>query len=288
MTRPGQNGPRSLIADDDAAPGGDAGHASVARDRQRRVRGGHRVHVVDLAAGGALAVELAAVPAREPALAELRARSARARTPCRRRRRDCSRTGSAARRAAARPGSRSRSGGAVVAGPVVEVVAAAAARRWRRRRRGGRGGALASRSTGGGRGALAHPAIKAEAIAADRRAPLRASRRLGSSRSRLDQLAMLVDAHQDAEPEKQRDERGAAVGDERQRHAHHRQDAAHHAHVDERVGEEVSVIAPASSRAKNVGAPGGDDSPRAISAEVEHEQARGCRPARTPPRTPRR
>ena len=46
------------------------------------------------------------------------------------------------------------------------------------------------------------------------------------------------DRHQDAQPQPQRHHRRAAVADEGQRHAHHRQDAADHAHVHEGVGEE--------------------------------------------------
>ena len=50
--------------------------------------------------------------------------------------------------------------------------------------------------------------------------------------------AGLGDRHQDAQPQAQRDHRRAAVADEGQRHADHRQDAADHAHVDEGIGEE--------------------------------------------------
>ena len=46
------------------------GDAHVARDRQRRVRRGHLVHVVDLAAGSFLPVIALAVPAGHPALAK--------------------------------------------------------------------------------------------------------------------------------------------------------------------------------------------------------------------------
>src|SRR5690606_27975574 len=51
-----------------AAAVGEVRHAREARDGQRLVGGRHAVHVVDLAARGALAMELAAIPAREPAL----------------------------------------------------------------------------------------------------------------------------------------------------------------------------------------------------------------------------
>ncbi len=47
-----------------------------------------------------------------------------------------------------------------------------------------------------------------------------------------------MNAHQDAEPEADRDERGAAITDERQWHTYHRQDAAHHADIDEGISEE--------------------------------------------------
>ena len=73
MMRSAWNGPRSLIAHHHAAAVGQVGDARVARDRQRRVRRGHRVHVVGLAAGGLLAVEAPAVPAADAALPERRA-----------------------------------------------------------------------------------------------------------------------------------------------------------------------------------------------------------------------
>ena len=47
------------------------------------------------------------------------------------------------------------------------------------------------------------------------------------------------DRHQHAQPQAHGDHGGAAVADEGQRHAHHRQDAADHAHVDEDVGEQA-------------------------------------------------
>ena len=47
---------------------GEVGDAHVAGNRQRRMRRGHGVHVVGLADGGLLAVELAAVPAGDAAL----------------------------------------------------------------------------------------------------------------------------------------------------------------------------------------------------------------------------
>src|SRR5512134_2914662 len=49
---------------------GEVGDARVARDRQDRVRGGHLVHVVLLAAGGRVAVVALAIPARRAALLE--------------------------------------------------------------------------------------------------------------------------------------------------------------------------------------------------------------------------
>src|SRR5207245_3577927 len=62
---------RTAVVDahDDRSPVAEMGHARVARYRQDRVRRGHRVHVVTLAARGALALESAAVPASESALA---------------------------------------------------------------------------------------------------------------------------------------------------------------------------------------------------------------------------
>ena len=45
-------------------------------------------------------------------------------------------------------------------------------------------------------------------------------RRSGSRASGRDQLAMCLDAHQNAEPDEKRHHRSAAVGDERQRDAH--------------------------------------------------------------------
>ncbi len=60
-----------------------------------------------------------------------------------------------------------------------------------------------------------------------------------SRASALHQPPALRDRHQDAEPEPERHHRGAAIADEGQRHADDRQDAAHHAHVDEGIGEEA-------------------------------------------------
>src|SRR3954470_7169196 len=53
-----------------ALAAGDMRDARVAGNGQRRVRGGHLVHVVGFAARGFLAMELLAVPARRAALAE--------------------------------------------------------------------------------------------------------------------------------------------------------------------------------------------------------------------------
>ena len=58
-------------------------------------------------------------------------------------------------------------------------------------------------------------------------------------RSVLDEAPVARDRHQDAQAEAERHHRRAAIADEGQRHADHRQDAAHHAHVDEGVGEEA-------------------------------------------------
>ena len=63
---------RTAVVDsnqDHAAVGG-IPDPRVARDRQRRVRRGHRVHVVDLAARRGPAMELASVPRGQAALAE--------------------------------------------------------------------------------------------------------------------------------------------------------------------------------------------------------------------------
>lgn len=49
---------------------------------------------------------------------------------------------------------------------------------------------------------------------------------------------MAMNAHEHAAGKTQRDERGAAVTDEGQGHAHHGQDAAHHTHVDEGIRED--------------------------------------------------
>ena len=59
-----------IDAHDDRLLRHQTGHACVARNRQRRVSGGHRVHIVGFAAGGALAVEFAPVPAANAALPE--------------------------------------------------------------------------------------------------------------------------------------------------------------------------------------------------------------------------
>src|SRR6202043_838285 len=56
---------------------------------------------------------------------------------------------------------------------------------------------------------------------------------------RSNELAMRVQRHQYAEARQQRDHRGAAIADHRQRHADHGQNAAHHAGVDEHVDEEA-------------------------------------------------
>lgn len=56
--------------------------------------------------------------------------------------------------------------------------------------------------------------------------------------SGLHELAVPVDAHQQADADEQRRQRGAAVGDEGQGDADDGEDARHHAHVDEGVGEE--------------------------------------------------
>ena len=62
MMRPGANGPAVVDAHDHLVSVGGVAHAGIARDRQRLVRGRHRVHVVGLAAGRAVTVEFLAVP----------------------------------------------------------------------------------------------------------------------------------------------------------------------------------------------------------------------------------
>src|SRR5688572_2884653 len=57
-------------SNDDALPAANTGHSHIAWQRQRRMRGGHREHVVDLAARGSVAVKLLAVPRCQPALAK--------------------------------------------------------------------------------------------------------------------------------------------------------------------------------------------------------------------------
>src|ERR1700722_7783324 len=58
-------------------------------------------------------------------------------------------------------------------------------------------------------------------------------------RSGSDELAMRVQRHQYPEARQQRDHRGAAVADQRQRHSNHRQYAAHHAGIDEYIDKEA-------------------------------------------------
>src|SRR5258706_12144787 len=60
--------PAIIDPDDDAATVRKVGDAGVRRQRQRRVGGTHRVHVVRLACRRFLVVEPAPVPRREPAL----------------------------------------------------------------------------------------------------------------------------------------------------------------------------------------------------------------------------
>ena len=58
-------GPAVVDAHDDGFLVGEVGHPRVARDRQRRMRGRDRRHVVDFAVGGRPAVEILAVPGRQ-------------------------------------------------------------------------------------------------------------------------------------------------------------------------------------------------------------------------------
>src|SRR5665213_2066677 len=52
-------------------------------------------------------------------------------------------------------------------------------------------------------------------------------------------VAVNIDAHQEAEAEHHRQHRRAAIGNERQGHAHHRDQSHHHRRIDEDVEEEV-------------------------------------------------
>ena len=63
---------RSAVIDPDhhRTAVGHVGHAHIAWQRQGRMSGGHRVHVIGLAAGGFLAVKLAPVPRARTALTE--------------------------------------------------------------------------------------------------------------------------------------------------------------------------------------------------------------------------
>ena len=70
---------------------------------------------------------------------------------------------------------------------------------------------------------------------------------------------MRLYAHQDPKTETDRHERSSPVTDERQRHAHHGQDAAHHAHVDERIGEKRERDGAGEEPRKEGGRVGGDD-----------------------------
>ena len=83
MMRSEWNGPRSLIRTTTLRPLARLVTRDVARDRQRRMRRGHRVHVVGLAARGGRAVEAPAVPAADPGLPERRHARRPARSPCR-------------------------------------------------------------------------------------------------------------------------------------------------------------------------------------------------------------
>src|SRR5580693_1169098 len=59
------------------------------------------------------------------------------------------------------------------------------------------------------------------------------------TRSGSDELAVGIERHQNSKARQKRDHGGASVADQRQRHADHRQDAAHHAGIDEHVDEEA-------------------------------------------------
>ena len=91
MSRLSTNGPRSLTFTTTRLPFVEIRDLDPGRQRQRRVRGRHRVHVVGLAARGREPVEIAAVPRRDAALRHSRRSSAARDSACRARRRtaDC-------------------------------------------------------------------------------------------------------------------------------------------------------------------------------------------------------
>ena len=98
-----QERPTVVDAHDHALAGGDVGDARIRRQRQRRVRGRHRVHVVGLADRRLLAVELAAVPRRDRRVPCSCAASSPARSPGPAPYRAGSRSGAAVPDAAWRP-----------------------------------------------------------------------------------------------------------------------------------------------------------------------------------------
>ena len=61
---------------------------------------------------------------------------------------------------------------------------------------------------------------------------------LPRSKSGRDEPALAPQAHEDADADKERDERGTTVGNEGEGHSYDRKDARHHSHVDERICEE--------------------------------------------------
>ena len=83
---------------------------------------------------------------------------------------------------------------------------------------------------------------------------------------------MLLNAHQNADAEKQRNQRGAAVTHERQRHAHHRQDTAHHAKVDEGVGEKDHRDRTRQQARKKCRGVGGNHQPAQDQPAIEQQQ----------------
>ncbi len=79
--------------------------------------------------------------------------------------------------------------------------------------------------------------------------------------STLHQALGFGDGKQHARAEHEGDERGAAIADEGQRHADHRQDARHHAHVDEGVDEKNQRDRRGQQAREQRGRVGGDHQP---------------------------
>ena len=223
------------------------------------MRGAHAIHVVDFPARGALTVKLASVPTADAALAVGRERLARHVLLAEY---GVGIVGRAGERL--KPGSasaiRSRFAGGLLARTVILIVAAAALVRGAAAAGAGFGAATpASRTIAPLFGELpqaprSSPAASIAQTVLRRPSALwfdcgRSVLRGGpvfalcsiALTSGLYQFAVPVDAHQYADAEEQCHQRSATEGYQRQGHAHHRQDAAHHAHVDEGIGERTSA-----------------------------------------------